>query len=155
MNKIYLRLKKDISILVADGNWSLHTGDMIVLLKIGTKSEIKRNEYSPNEYIHSDSYLLTGFEYRTFKDLKAAFEGNKEEYNYHMVWNECNSVDTLITISTGRPLYHNRTYNYYEILQLSNSNTSLVDILKYDDIFEDVSLTYNRDNKLKEILKYE
>ena len=58
MNKIYLRLKRDISILVADGYWSLHTGDMIVLQKIGTKSEIKRNEY-----IHSDSYLLTGFEY--------------------------------------------------------------------------------------------
>ena len=59
MNKTYLKLKKDISILVADGNWSLHCGDMIVLHKIGTKSELKRNDYSPNEYIHKDSYLLT------------------------------------------------------------------------------------------------
>jgi hypothetical protein len=46
MNKIYLKLKMDISLLVADGNWSLHCGDMIVLQKIGTKSELKRNEYS-------------------------------------------------------------------------------------------------------------
>ena len=61
MNKIYLRLKRDISILVADGYWSLHNGDMIVLQKIGTRSEIKRNEYKANEYIHSDSYLMTGF----------------------------------------------------------------------------------------------
>lgn len=28
MSKIYLRLKRDISLLVPDGNWSLHTGDM-------------------------------------------------------------------------------------------------------------------------------
>lgn len=153
MNKIYLRLKKDISILVADGNWSLHTGDMIVLKKIGTKSEIKRNEYSPNEYINTDSYLLTGFEYRTFKDVKAAFEGNKEEYNYHMVWYKCNSVDTLITISTGKPYYNSKTYTYSDMIKLNNDGFSLVLNLKYDDVFEDLSLTYNRDNKLKKILQ--
>jgi len=112
MNKIYLKLKTDISILVADGYWSLHCGDMIVLHKIGTRSEIKRNEYKANEYIHEDSYLLTGFEYKTIKDIRTM--------EYHTVWNECNSVDTLITISTGKPLYHSRTYNYYDILQLLN-----------------------------------
>ena len=146
MNKIYLRLKKDISILVADGDWSLHTGDMIVLQKIGIKSEIKRNEYKANEYIHSDSYLLTGFEYKTIKDISM---------EYHTIWNECNSVDTLITISTGAPYYHSRTYTYYDIVKLNESYTSLVDSLKYDDVFEDVSITYNRENKLKEILNYE
>jgi len=145
MNKIYLRLKRDISILVADGNWSLHTGDMIVLQKNGTRSEIKRNEYKANEYIHSDSYLLTGFEYKTIKDIMSM--------EYHTVWNECNSVDTLITISTGKPLYHSRTCTYSEIISNNKLNITIVDNIRHDDVFEDVSITYNRDNKLKEILQ--
>ncbi len=147
MNKIYLRLKRDISILVADGYWSLHNGDMIVLQKIGTRSEIKRNEYKANEYIHSDSYLMTGFEYRTIKDIISM--------EYHTVWNECNSVDTLITISTGKPLYHSRTCTYSEIISNNKLNITIVDNIKHNDVFEDVSITYNRDNKLKEILNYE
>lgn len=145
MNKIYLRLKRDISILVADGNWSLHTGDMIVLQKIGTKSEIKRNEYKANEYIHSDSYLLTGFEYKTIKDIMSM--------EYHTVWNECNSVDTLITISTGKPLYHSRTCTYSEIISNNKLNITIVDNIRHDDVFEDVSTPYNRENKLEEILQ--
>lgn len=145
MNKIYLRLKRDISILVADGNWSLHTGDMIVLQKNGTRSEIKCNEYKANEYIHSDSYLLTGFEYKTIKDIMSM--------EYHTVWNECNSVDTLITISTGKPLYHSRTCTYSEIISNNKLNITIVDNIRHDDVFEDVSITYNRDNKLKEILQ--
>lgn len=147
MNKIYLRLKRDISILVADGYWSLHNGDMIVLQKIGTRSEIKHNEHKANEYIHSDSYLLTGFEYRTIKDIISM--------EYHTVWNECNSVDTLITISTGKPLYHSRTCTYSEIISNNKLNITIVDNIKHNDVFEDVSITYNRDNKLKEILNYE
>ena len=143
MNKIYLRLKRDISILVADGNWSLHTGDMIVLQKIGTKSEIKRNEYKANEYIHSDSYLLTGFEYKTIKDIMSM--------EYHTVWNECNSVDTLITISTGKPLYHSRTCTYSEIISNNKLNITIVDNIRHDDVFEDVSIQYNRHNKIKEL----
>jgi hypothetical protein len=146
MNKIYLRLKRDISILVADGYWSLNNGDMIVLQKVGTKSEIKRNEYKANEYIHSDSYLLTGFEYKTIKDISM---------EYHTVWNECNSVDTLITISTGKPLYHSRTCTYSEIISNNKLNITIVDNIKHDDVFEDVSIKYNRDNKLKQILNYE
>ena len=147
MNKIYLKLKRDISILVADGYWSLHCGDMIVLQKIGTKSEIKRNQYKANEYIHSDSYLLTGFEYRTIKDITSM--------EYHTVWNECNSVDTLITISTGKPLYHSRTCTYSEIISNNKLNITIVDNIRHDDVFEDVSITYNREDKLKEILNYE
>jgi len=145
MNKIYLRLKRDISILVADGNWSLHCGDMIVLQKNGTRSEIKRNEYNANEYIHSDSYLLTGFEYKTIKDIMSM--------EYHTVWNECNSVDTLITISTGKPLYHSRTCTYSEIISNNKLNITIVDNIRHDDVFEDVSIKYNREDKLKEILQ--
>ena len=145
MNKIYLRLKRDISILVADGNWSLHTGDMIVLQKNGTRSEIKRNEYKANEYIHSDSYLLTGFEYKTIKDIMSM--------EYHTVWNECNSVDTLITISTGKPLYHSRTCTYSETISNNKLNITIVDNIRHDDVFEDVSTPYNRENKLEEILQ--
>lgn len=141
---IYLRLKKDISLLVSDGNWSLHAGDMIVLQKIGTKSEIKRNDYS-HEYIHNDSYLLTGFEYKTIKDIISM--------EYHTVWNQCNSVDTLITISTGKPLYHSRICTYSEIISNDKLNITIVDSIRHDDVFEDISLVYNRDNKLKEILK--
>lgn len=143
MNKNYLRLKRDISIIVSDGNWSLHTGDMIVFQKIGTKSEVKVNEFKPNEYIHKDSYLLTGFEYRTIKDIKSM--------EYHTVWNECNSVDTLITISTGKPYYNSRTCTYSEIIQLNNDGFSLVRDLKFEDVFEDVSIQYNRHNKIKEL----
>ena len=145
MNKIYLRLKRDISILVTDGNWSLHTGDMIVLQKNGTRSEIKHNEYKANEYIHSDSYLLTGFEYKTIKDIMSM--------EYHTVWNECNSVDTLITISTGKPLYHSRTCTYSEIISNNKLNITIVDNIRHDDVFEDVSTPYNRENKLEEILQ--
>jgi hypothetical protein len=143
MNKTYLRLKRDISILVADGNWSIHTGDMIVLQKIGTKSEVKVNQFKANEYIHSDSYLLTGFEYRTIKDIKSM--------EYHTVWNECNSVDTLITISTGKPLYHSRTCTYSEIISNNKLNIAIVDNIRHDDVFDDVSIQYNRDNKIKEL----
>jgi hypothetical protein len=143
MNKTYLRLKRDISILVADGNWSLHCDDMIVFQKIGVRSEVKVNEYSPHEYIHSDSYLLTGFEYRTIKDITSM--------EYHTVWNECNSVDTLITISTGKPLYHNRTCTYAEIISNNKLNITIVDNIRLDDIFEDVSIQYNRHNKIKEL----
>ena len=145
MNKIYLRLKRDISILVADGNWSLHCGDMIVLQKNGTRSEIKHNEYKANEYIHSDSYLLTGFEYKTIKDIMSM--------EYHTVWNECNSVDTLITISTGKPLYHSRTCTYSEIISNNKLNITIVDNIRHDDVFENVSIPYNREDKLKEILQ--
>lgn len=143
MNKTYLRLKKDISILVADGNWSIHTGDMIVLQKIGTRSEIKRNQYKADEYIHKDSYLLTGFEYRTIKDIITM--------EYHTVWNECNSVDTLIRISTGKPYYNSNTYTYSDMIQLNNDGFSLVRDLKFEDVFEDVSMQYNRHNKIKEL----
>jgi hypothetical protein len=115
---------------------------MIVLQKIGTRSEIKRNEYKPNEYIHSDSYLLTGFEYRTIKDISM---------EYHTVWNECNSVDTLITISTGKPLYHSRTCTYAEIISNNKLNITIVDNIRLDDVFDDVSIQYNRDNKIKEL----
>lgn len=143
MNKIYLRLKRDISILVSDGNWSLNTGDMIVFQKIGTRSEIKRNEYKADEYIHSDSYLLTGFEYKTIKDIISS--------EYHTVCNECNSVDTLITISTGKPYYNSKTYTYSDMIQLNNDGFSLVRDLKFEDVFEDVSIQYNRHNKIKEL----
>lgn len=143
MNKTYLKLKRDISILVVDGNWSLNPDDMIVLQKIGTKSEIKHNEYSPHEYIHKDSYLLTGFEYKTIKDITSM--------EYHTVWNDCNSVDTLITISSGKPYYNSRTYTYSDMIQLNNDGFSLVVSLKFEDIFEDVSIQYNRNNKLEEL----
>lgn len=152
MNKIYLKLKRDISILVADGNWSLHTGDMLVLQKIGTRSEIKRNDYRPNEYIHNDSYLLIGFEYKTIKDISQVLKG-KTNTEYHMVWQDCNSVDTLITISTGKPLYHSITYTYSQIVFNSKLNKAIVDNIRIDDVFDDVSVEYNRDNKLKEILQ--
>jgi hypothetical protein len=147
MNKIYLKLKKDISIIISDGNWHLNIGDMIVLQKIGTKSKIIRNEYKAKatEYIHSDdSYILTGFEYTTIKDITSL--------ECHTVWKECNSVDTLITISTGKPYYHSRTCTYSEIISNNKLNT-ILDNIRHDDLFEDLSIIYNRDNKIKEILQ--
>jgi hypothetical protein len=70
---------------------------------------------------------------------------------YHTVWNECNSVDTLITISTGKPLYHNRTCTYAEIISNNKLNITIVDNIRHDDVFEDVSIQYNRHNKIKEL----
>jgi hypothetical protein len=35
MDKIYLRLRKNVMILLDDGLWTLVVGDMIVLQKIG------------------------------------------------------------------------------------------------------------------------
>jgi hypothetical protein len=37
MDKIYLRLRKNVMILLDDGLWTLVVGDMIVLQKIGQK----------------------------------------------------------------------------------------------------------------------
>jgi hypothetical protein len=37
MDKIYLRLRKNVMILLDDGLWTLVVGDMIVLPKIGQK----------------------------------------------------------------------------------------------------------------------
>jgi hypothetical protein len=144
MNKIYLRLKRNISVQVYDGDWALYTGDMIVLQKIGIRSEIIKTQYTP---INKDSYLLIGFEYSKIIDI------SKADVEYHMVWHECNSVDTLIRISTGSPLYQNRTCTYSEILSNNKLNITIVDNLKFDDVFEDVSIQYNREDKLKEILQ--
>ena len=47
MDKIYLRLKQNISVLVHDGNWSLREGDMIVLQKIGVRTIAVNEDYKP------------------------------------------------------------------------------------------------------------
>lgn len=146
---ICLKLKKNISLLVFDGNWSLNKNDILIFKKVGIKSTIKRKEHSSNEYIHSYSYLLLGFEYSTYKDLKLAMDGNPE---YHMVWHECNSVDTLITLQTGAPYYHINNITLDEILKLKELDQILVGHIKFQDIFDDVSISYNREDKLNKIL---
>lgn len=135
---IYLKLKKNISILIEDGNWSLHPGDMIVLKKIGVRSFEKHEPRKSTQYIHTDSYILKGFEYSTYKDFKKAFEGENDER--HMVWVKCNSIDTVIAVSDN---YQRTALTYSEMLYNK---------LNLDDIFEDVSIPYNREKKLKKIL---
>jgi hypothetical protein len=45
MDKIYLRLRKNVMILLDDGLWTLVVGDMIVLQKIGQKlKEVKHSK---------------------------------------------------------------------------------------------------------------
>jgi hypothetical protein len=99
--------------------------------------------------IHNDSYLLLGFEYETYKDItKTLIDGDTER---HKVWNECNSVDTLIKISTGKPYYKSKTLTYSEIAEIVKTNNVIIDNYTFEDIFENVSITYNRDYKLKEL----
>jgi hypothetical protein len=148
--KIYLRLKRNISILVDDGNWSLHTGDMIVLEKIGIRTIEKQERFKSTQYISQDSYLLRGFEYENFKNVKEAFDGNPE---YHMVWKDCFSVDTLIRVTNDGPNYEtSNSVTYSEMLDNNKFNHRFFGKFTMEDVFEDVSIKYNREEKLKNIL---
>ncbi len=149
-DKIYLRLKRNISILLPDGNWALHVGDMIVLKKIGIKSTTITPEFSSTIYLNEDSYLLTEIEYNTIKDIKAVFEGDtKGILEYHMVRAKYNSVDTIIYLE-------NLPYTYSQIVKNEKDFNYLYpyrDNVTIKDIFEDVSLEYNRNRKIKKLVK--
>jgi len=69
MDKIYLRLKQNINILVNDGNWSLREGDMIVLQKIGVRTIAINEDYKPTRYETTDCYLTTAFEYKKLVNI--------------------------------------------------------------------------------------
>jgi hypothetical protein len=45
MDKIYLRLRKNVMILLDDGLWTLVVGDMIVFQKIGQKKKSNIQKY--------------------------------------------------------------------------------------------------------------
>jgi hypothetical protein len=138
---IYLRLKVNLSVLLEDGNWSLHPGDMIVLQKIGIRSQEIYEPRQSVQYIHTCSYLLTAVEYSTYKDLGKAFKGDGEK---HWVWMPCNSVDTLMAISQGPPYYQRgKTQTYSDLI------SSGIDL---DGVFDDVSVQYNRDRIIDNVL---
>jgi hypothetical protein len=67
MDKIYLRLRKNVMILLDDGLWTLVVGDMIVLQN---RSKLKVKHSKNTKYIKEDCYLTTSIEYSTIKTLK-------------------------------------------------------------------------------------
>jgi hypothetical protein len=151
MNKIYLRLKQNISVLVNDGNWSLREGDMIVLQKIGVRTIAINEDYKPTRYETKDCYLTTGFEYKKLVNISEIFKDKNAEAKYKMVWEECNNVDMLITIShqpPGVPYGSTRgPYTFTDIIE----NFSLF----IPHWFDDVSIQYNRENKLNFLIDEE
>jgi hypothetical protein len=63
MDKIYLRLRKNVMILLDDGLWTLVVGDMIVLQKIGQK--LKEIKHSKTLNILK-KIITTSIEYSTY-----------------------------------------------------------------------------------------
>lgn len=153
MDKIYLRLKQNINVLVHDGNWSLREGDMIVLQKIGVRTIAVNEDYKPTRYETTDCYLTTAFEYKKLVNISEIFKGKGKniEAKYEMCWEECNNVDMLITIShqvPGVPYGSQRgPYTYTDLLE------SLPQFIP--QWFDDVSLQYNRENKLNFLIDEE
>lgn len=144
MDKIYLRLKQNISVLIRDGNWSLREGDMIVLQKIGVRTIAINEDYKPTRYETTDCYLTTAFEYKKLVNMSEIFNNTADVGKYEMCWEECNNVDMLMTISyqpPGVPYGAQRgPYTYTEIVE--NFSQFI------PQWFDDVSLQYNRENKL-------
>ena len=151
MDKIYLRLKQNISVLVHDGNWSLREGDMIVLQKIGVRTIAITEVYKPTRYETKDCYLTVAFEYKKLVNISEIFKGKNIEAKYEMCWEECNNVDMLITIShqvPGVPYGAQRgPYTYTDLLE------NLPQFIP--QWFDDVSLQYNRENKLNFLIDEE
>lgn len=139
MDKIYLILKKNISLMIED-NWALFVGDMLVFEKIGKKTveEIIRN--AP-EYITSDVYKLNYFEYE-----HTTYTSNFEKSEINRVLYNCNSIDVFIRVSKER-------YSQTDWLSITNIFKGLEEY-KISDIFEDVSKKYHREDKLNKILIY-
>lgn len=150
--KIYLRLKKAISILMDDGWWSLNIGDMIVLQKIGIITTELNELHQSTKYIKSDCYLTSAIEYRTYKSIKQLFNKN-EETEYYMKWDDYESIDSLIRVSYGPPHYQSsKPLTYFEMLK-TPVLIPFPKVTTMEDVFDDVSLQYNRDNKLNKILE--
>lgn len=151
MDKIYLRLKQNIGVLVHDGNWSLREGDMIVLQQIGVRTIAINEDYKPTRYETTDCYLTTAFEYKKLVNISEIFKGKNIEAKYEMCWEECNNVDMLMTIShqvPGVPYGAQRgPYTYTDLLE------NLPQFIP--QWFDDVSLQYNRENKLNFLIDEE
>jgi hypothetical protein len=146
MNKIYLRLKKRISILLDDGWWSLDQDDMIVLQKVGIRTTELNEPHSPTKYIKSDCYLTSAIEYKNIKNYVDIMKDKNLEIEYHMKWQECCAIDSIIKISSDSPYYStSKVSTYSEMIESG--------YLKSFDVFDDVSLQYNREEKLNELIK--
>lgn len=151
MDKIYLRLKQNIGVLVHDGNWTLREGDMIVLQKIGVRTIAINEDYKPTRYETKDCYLTTGFEYKKLVNISEIFKGKNVKGKYEMVWEDCNNVDMLISISHQVPgVPYGSTRGPYTYTDLVENLSQFIPTW-----FEDVSLQYNRENKLNFLIDEE
>lgn len=137
IDNIYLVLKRKITILVQD-NWALFPGDMLVFEKIGTRTIEKLSMHSSSTYITTPSYRLNYFEYENIKDFHTG--------ETILTVNKCNSIDPKFKVSL--PNYSQTDWSTYDEMILSGG----VGIYTIDEIFEDVSIKYNREEKLKKIL---
>ena len=151
MDKIYLRLKQNISVLVHDGNWSLREGDMIVLQKIGVRTIAINEDFKPTRYDTKDCYLTTGFEYNKLVNISELFNNTADIGKYEMTWQECNNVDMLMTISHQQPgVPYGSTRGPYTYTDIVEHLSQFI-----PRWFDDVSLQYNRENKLNFLIDEE
>jgi hypothetical protein len=148
-NKIYLRIRKNVMILLDDGFWTLTLGDMIVFQKIGQKLKEVRHSNNNIKYIKEDCYLTTSIEYSTIKNLREVVV-EKKDIEYYMVSKEINIIDTLIKISENQYSY-SISYTYSELIdRLERQDIELTSF--FNSAFENVTLLYNRDDKINKIL---
>jgi hypothetical protein len=124
---------------------------MIVLQKIGVRTIAINEDHKPTQYETKDCYLTTGFEYKKLVNMSEILNNKADVGIYEMVWEDCNNVDMLMTISyqpPGVPYGASRgPYTYTDIVE--NFSRFIT------EWFDDVSVQYNRENKLNFLIDEE
>jgi hypothetical protein len=124
---------------------------MIVLQKIGVRTIAINEDYKPTRYETKDCYLTTGLEYKKLVNISEIFKGKNVKGKYEMVWEDCNNVDMLISISHQVPgVPYGSTRGPYTYTELVENLPQFI-----PQWFDDVSLQYNRENKLNFLIDEE
>lgn len=122
----YLRLKESISLQLPDDNWAFHEDDVLVIEKIGVKVTTMNISGSINRTI-SESWRLNEVRYNKLID----FISEPKKYELEIL--KPNIIDTKFQ---GK----NTLW-----VPLSSSDS-------YNNIFEDVTIQYLREDKIKSLI---
>lgn len=122
--KIYLKIKTDISISLQDSSWCFYENDILIIENIGEELIINDNGYGKIEKIVNIVWRLNEIIYNKILCI----------------------VDIKYKLTSLYPNLINATYRKNcKDIKLSN----IID----NDIFEDISIVYNRDEKIDKVLK--
>ncbi len=129
MDKIYLKLKKSISLNLQDDNWAFHEGDLLVIENIGEKLMVMNDGYGKQTRHVNDVWRLNEVVYKNLIDIK--------EITYEL--------------TTLKPNLISVKFKGENTLWLELSGDTRNDIMNL--IFDDVTIEYLRDEKLEKLLK--